>query len=225
MALVDENTVPSEGQLKNVPWLYFENYYTKGLKILFVGNSITRHRVKEDIGWFHNWGMAASAEEKDYVHLCMAQIRKAVPDATYGLCMGSEWERNWPTGDETLSRFEDARNFGADIIIMRLVENCPKPVYEKELFAKQYDTLIRYLNPTGKAFVVITTGFWPHPADEAIREVASRNGYPLCELNDLCVPEMKAIGLFEHPGVAAHPGDKGMEEIAERLFHTIKHMI
>ena len=222
MALIDENTVPGEGQLKNVPWLYFENYNSNGLKVLFVGNSITRHRVKEDIGWFHNWGMAASDIEKDYVHLCMSEIRKAVPEATYGLCMGSEWERNWPAGDDVLPRFEDARNFGADIIVMRVVENCPKPPYEKKLFKKQYDALIQYLNPTGKAFVVITTSFWPHPADEAIREVASQHGYPLCELNDLGrMPEMKAIGLFEHKGVAAHPGDLGMATIAERILDII----
>lgn len=221
MALIDENTVPGDGQLQNVPWLYFENFAAKGLKVLFVGNSITRHRIKEDIGWFHCWGMAASAEEKDYVHICMSRIRQIVPDATYGLCMASEWERNWTTGTEVFSRFEDARRFEADIIIMRIVENCPRPPYDKALFMEQYDALIQYLNPNGNAFVVATTGFWPHPADEAIREVALHHGYPLCELNDLCVPEMKAIGLFEHTGVAAHPGDLGMQHIADRILKII----
>ena len=52
-------------------------------KILFVGNSITRHGPNPAIGWTNNWGMAASAEAKDYVHVvqsAVAELTGAVPD-------------------------------------------------------------------------------------------------------------------------------------------------
>jgi len=55
-----------------------------------------------------------------------------------------------------------------------------------------------------------------------LRQFAAENGYPLVELGDLGeLDEMKAVGLFEHTGVAAHPGDLGMEKISERIFDGI----
>src|SRR5437868_4243223 len=46
-------------------------------KVLFLGNSITLHGPSEKIGWNGNWGMAASAGEKDYVHLLLGRIAEA----------------------------------------------------------------------------------------------------------------------------------------------------
>ncbi len=46
----------------------------KGPRVLFVGNSITLHGPRPQIGWTNNWGMAASARDKDYVHLLQKRI-------------------------------------------------------------------------------------------------------------------------------------------------------
>ncbi|MDO7885314.1 hypothetical protein [Hymenobacter cheonanensis] len=38
-------------------------------KIIVLGNSITRHPPLAEIHWPHNWGMAATSQDKDFVHL------------------------------------------------------------------------------------------------------------------------------------------------------------
>lgn len=50
-------------------------------------------------------------------------------------------------------------NFKADIIIMRVVENYPRDNYNRELFQKEYEGFISYLNRTGNARIIITTVF------------------------------------------------------------------
>jgi hypothetical protein len=46
----------------------------KADRILFVGNSLTLHGPKPVIGWTGNWGMAASAQDRIFVHLLTAAI-------------------------------------------------------------------------------------------------------------------------------------------------------
>jgi hypothetical protein len=107
-----------------------------------------------------------------------------------------------------------------------MVENCPKKEYEYMVFLQQLDKLVRYLDSTGKAKVIVTTGFWKHPADEALRAWAKTNNAPLCELGHLGEQdEMKAIGLFEHSGVANHPGDAGMQAIADAIWKELRPML
>ena len=45
-------------------------------RVLIYGNSIALHGPKADIGWTNNWGMAASAPEKDFAHLVVAGLEK-----------------------------------------------------------------------------------------------------------------------------------------------------
>ena len=43
-------------------------------RVLFLGNSITRHPPLASIGWNNDWGMAASAREKDYAHVLASAL-------------------------------------------------------------------------------------------------------------------------------------------------------
>lgn len=69
-----KNTVSATAQLKESNIIRFVNLNGKGKRVIFVGNSITLHGVKADIGWNNEWGMAASTEKNDYVHRLMSAI-------------------------------------------------------------------------------------------------------------------------------------------------------
>ena len=86
-----------------------------------------------------------------------------------------------------------------------------------------YKEFISYLDKSGNAKVILTTGFWKHPGDDTIKKVGDELGYPCIYLGDLGEDDsMKAIGLFEHAGVAAHPGDLGMLNIADRIWDEME---
>ncbi len=218
MQEINENTVAVSYQVKLAERVCFYNPEGTGLRVMFAGNSITHHMPAPGIGWYSDWGMSASAPEKDYVHLCMAEINRSNPDAAYCICRAGRWEQNWKTGESVFNEYQAARDFNADVIIVRFVENCAKDG-DPAHFMEQYGKYVDFINGTGKAKVIVTTSFWAHPMDDTIRAYAEKNGYPLVELGDLGKnPEMKAYGLFEHKGVASHPGDLGMAHIAKRIM-------
>ena len=217
-----KNSVSSANQLKDNWRVRFYNPEGKGIRVVFVGNSMTLHGVSEEIGWNRCCGMAASSEDKDYVHILMNKISQKQEDAAFCICQVSDWERNYKTGEDTFQFFEEARDFNADVIIARFIENCPAQDFDEELFKEQYSMLLDYLDGESKAKMIITDGFWRHPGDKAINEVANMRKADFVSLGDLGErDEMKAIGLFEHTGVANHPGDLGMQTIAERIWEKI----
>ena len=217
-AQMKKNTVDAKGQLCASQFVTFRNAVGKGPRVMFVGNSITLHGPKPEIGWYGNFGMAASEEENDYVHLLEKRVKAVHPDAAFCICQVASWERGYRNDAEVLSLFAEARDFAADVIVMRFIENCTAREHDAKIFYESLCRLTQYLDASGSAKKIVTTGFWKHPGDAELRRYAAENDHPLVELGDLGEDDtMKAIGLFEHHGVANHPGDAGMRAIAERI--------
>jgi hypothetical protein len=190
-------------------------------KVLFVGNSITQHAYCPDWGWTGTWGMAASCEANDYVHQVMAKIFKINPTLDYKFQNIAEWEREFHTYD--ISKLLVLREYNADLIIVRLGENVNYEEAVKNGYMDSYLKLIDYLNFSGDAVVVCTSRFWKETfLDNEIKAAADARKFIFVDLQELDVDENKAIGLFKHEGVAAHPGDAGMAAIADAIWTTIK---
>ena len=226
MQQIEKNSVSATNQLKKNSYVTFIQEEGKGKKVMFVGNSITRHGVLPEIGWYCDWGMAASALENDYVHLLVDKINMIEPDTSFCVCQVAKWECEYKNGSEYLQAYKSARDFEADVIVFRMIENCPHQDFDKNTFYREYQHLIDYLNPAGKAKIILTTGFWKHPGDDTIIRIAKEREYPYIYLGELGEDDkMKAIGLFEHTGIANHPGDLGMKHIAELIWEKIKKII
>ncbi len=225
MAQIDKNTVESKNQLESSQYVKFFGDENAPTRIMFVGNSITRHGPKPQIGWHGDFGMAASSIENDYVHILADKISKKT-NACFCICQAALWEREYKQGENLYEFYKTARNFSADIIVMRIIENCSHKDFDAELFLKTYPKFIKYLDKSEKAKLVFTSSFWKHPGDFAIEKTAKEMNSPYIYLGDLGeLDEMKAIGLFEVNGVAMHPGDLGMRTIAERIFEEIEKVL
>ncbi len=225
MAKMEDNTVSSENQRSKEESIFGKE--GSGKKILFLGNSITLHAPSPTIGWYNNWGMAASSIDKDYVHQTMKMVWEQKPETSFLVAQIAPWEREFWNEQIVDDNFAEAVNYDADIIIMRAVENMRDPDIAAHDFEAGYCMLLDKMNKSGKADIVLTSSFWDCPArDKRIKGIAEKRGYKYVHLADLGGQDKyTAKGLFEHSGVAAHPGDLGMLVIAERIFDAIKEYI
>ena len=217
-----ENTVPSKNQLSDSQYVTIvRNNGCK--KILFFGNSITKHSPKPDIGWEGDWGMAASSAEKDYVHLVVSGLEKKYGGIDYCMVGAATWETQFWHEELLEKLYSEARAFHADIVIVRVGENVKKQHYAEHDFRDFVEKAIHYLTLSTNARVVVTDPFWFNAAmQDDLRGIAEQNGYLFCPIGDLSNDESNmAIGKFEHHGVSIHPGDLGMQRIAERILKWI----
>jgi hypothetical protein len=190
-------------------------------KVLFIGNSITHHSPAPDLGWYGDWGMAASSEDKDYVHCIIEKLKNSNKQAEFMIKTVADYERTF--WEFNLNNFKEIRDFNADIIIMRISENVNDEEAVKKDFGKYYDELIKYFNASGKAMIVCANGFWNNKnTNEQIKKVAEQNNYIFVDITMLSSNEANmAKKEYAHEGVGLHPSDEGMKNIADIIFDSI----
>lgn len=187
--------------------------------VLILGNSIVEHGPAPQIGWNGSWGMAATTRDSDFVHLLISAIKEKDPAVTFAFANigGFEFKK-----DFNYSRLD---SFAApDMLILRFSENVNDTTVNKEELVKNYDKIIHYIDPEDKAVKVIVTGIWHRPKTHMIqKEYASKHHYLFVRNDDLLADSSNtARGLFANKDVAAHPSDKGMRQIKERIWEQIK---
>lgn len=205
------------------------SYYIGDLKsknsfrVLFLGNSITYHEAKKELGWDCNFGMAASSLEKDYVHLVYANLKdKLEKDITAFVNNISFYEWDYLNESHKEKIADIAKSFKPDLIILNIGENIKKVNENFDKIKSSLDDVVGSLTKQSKNLILVNS-FWRNDLlNEIFISVAKKYNINLADISDIGDDDRnKALGLFAHEGVSLHPNDLGMKKIAERILNLI----
>ena len=189
------------------------------MKILYLGNSITLHPRAPHLGWYGEWGVAASSPERDYVHVLNKMISQAGKFIEYRADNIAFVERDPELLD--LSEFEKYARFSPELVFLRIGENVAEDRVAQ--FGDAMRKLLAFFREKTDARVYVVGSFWPKEAvDARMRDAAADAGAVYVGLERLQSERWQAIGEYGNEGVAAHPSDEGMRAIAEAMFKAVQ---
>lgn len=195
---------------------------------LAIGNSLTSH------GKCHYWwtecGMAATDLRHDYVHLVTEGLRQTHPgeEVTVTTVNFIKWEA---TQERTAvyTVIDPMLAAGPDLITVQLGENLGDNF--SDTVEDDYVALLRHIQAAcPNAKILMLDDVWNERRSAIRRRAAEICGIvfvPLLEaFDESCRAGMGAevigedgtVHIVEHFGVAAHPGNKGMQMIASSIL-------
>ena len=184
------------------------------------------HSPRPEVGWFGDWGMAASAADSDFVHRIIYSLK--LNDLNYNTSFVNiaNFERSFYSYD--LNNLDSLKD--SDIVIIKIGENVVEKTAIDSNFIKHYDKLIKYFKKPS-TIIVLSDGFYninkkgkeDSTINLMIRDYANKNKLLFIKTNDLSLDSSnRAFKTHSHPGVQAHPSDKGMRLIYNRIWEKLK---
>ncbi len=198
------------------------------IRLLVLGNSITRHGPSAAVDWHVNWGMAASDIEKDFSHILQRYFKDlnggVLPEAKIDNI--ATFERGYKTMDiaATMKPFID---FKPTVMVLAINENVAGLKGEEDEKA-YYEALVKMLKlfkDNGNPKLYVRSSFWPNePKDRVLRKACEWYGGTYVDISALAKDEKnyaRSEREFKHAGVANHPGDAGMKNIADMIWKAV----
>lgn len=235
MALLALQSWASDDVLKSqldVPGELRKSDVPNAFRILYIGDSITKHGTNADIarrlGWRHEAGMAASEEAKDYASLVAAELQAEMP------CCQVEtyFHRLGGSGSvaQRLSAIGPAKAVEPHLVIVQLGEHEKEPDGLDRLKADYAALLTAFVDQPHPPRVIAVGPWaprnedgtsryagWPGRVEEAMREVCAHLDVPFVSVRDLAENPANS-GWGEHPGVKWHPNDAGHAGYARKIM-------
>lgn len=203
-----------------------------GYNYLAVGNSITIHDLAT-YWWDDDRGMASSSDDKDYVHLVENYLEESYGDVTTNVTNLASWETNGFDREEFLPLINPYLSDDVDLVTIQLGENAS----DLDTWESDFENLISYVHEGApNAKILVIGDFWSNGDRDSLKEQAAEaEGAIYVSLDGIKDNEDYYAGLgtevedsdgelhtIEHSGVASHPGDKGMEAIADRIIEALQ---
>ena len=194
-------------------------------KVLFVGDSITNHGQAPGLNWYGHWGMAASAEEKDYVHVFLKKLADSQKIAPEHLVLAG----GGGTLTDRVTMSEQMINFHPDLAVVQMGENDHDLTDER--FEQLYSRVLQAIVAGNPGVKILCLGVWGPPKgssnkDKMIRQACQENKAIFVDIGTINADpqaQAKSTGLYTHDGVQWHPSDDGMALYADALWLTLNH--
>lgn len=198
-------------------------------KVMILGNSITHHGPSKAVDWAGNWGMAASSIDKDFAHLLKDKFTEANDGKAPEMLI-----RNVSTFERTHATMNIAKDwkpffdFKPTVLILAIGENVPNPQTPEaqEAFLKALKTALDLFKENGNPKLFVRSSFWPHQVkDKIMQEACDYYGGTFVNIGALAKDEKnyaRSEREYKHAGVAGHPGDQGMAEIARLIWEAVE---
>lgn len=191
-------------------------------RVLILGNSITRHGPRPQIGWTNDFGMAATSIEKDFAHVLAAKVKAKYPTASFALSnVAGTFERTFTKGISLERDFGWMRDWKPDAVVLFFGANCPGE-YDKKpdgKFGREFEALRNYLANGDKTRFLVCEGFYSRPVlDGEKKAVATKYGDTYVTMGDIRARD-------DVRGRYNHPNDNGMRLIAERFWGNLEKVL
>lgn len=199
----------------------------QGPAILFMGNSITLNAPVPSLKWTGSWGMAASAQDKDYAHQTVRLLKEKGMEVELTLA-----DRDCPDCDgaidEQIHNMDQVRSLHPRFVVLQLSEHSFDIELRSGKMTDQYRRLLQGLKDAGVPYVYCL-GAWGEKDPQGPHAAAI--GLALKDFPDYDFVDISAAAAdttnygdttaFADPGVRWHPGDRGMLKIAEALSAAV----
>jgi hypothetical protein len=186
--------------------------------VVIIGNSMTFAPANEQIGWYGNWGMAASAEDSDYAHILFKRLQSYQSSCTLAVKNTGGFETEYKNYD-IKAKLGDLIDKAPDLVIIKIGENVIQSTLDTAAFHAKFLELINAFRRSNPNVKIIACGtIWSIPKVENLMQ--SVDSYVSLAFITKDVSNL-AYGKFSDPGIEQHPGDKGMKAIADEVWKHI----